>query len=181
MQDEVLAHRIGLVPLKIDPRLVQFKRKFLRLLSFESKDRYDYRRRSLTSIHSILNISTNRWRHSRLRPPNQMWQTSKRCTWRNRSSEVVSRRKRLHGNDEMGTSGESGDDACWQSSETGGSGYLIGQTSSWAGGTRFSDSSPSSLGCRLYELTEHCTLDTGSTLFRPERCRSGSRQILPCR
>lgn len=27
MQDEVLAHRMGLVPLKIDPRLVEFKRK----------------------------------------------------------------------------------------------------------------------------------------------------------
>lgn len=31
MQDEVLAHRVGLVPLKIDPRTLDFKRKPNRL------------------------------------------------------------------------------------------------------------------------------------------------------
>lgn len=32
MQDEVLAHRVGLVPLKIDPRTLDFKREFVLVL-----------------------------------------------------------------------------------------------------------------------------------------------------
>jgi DNA-directed RNA polymerase I and III subunit RPAC1 len=57
MQDEVLAHRIGLVPLKIDPHTLDFKREIM--LQVESNDS-----RKLLGTHGE--------RHARLRHPRQV-------------------------------------------------------------------------------------------------------------